>query len=88
MAKVFNIVHKETGLTLKDYKCKRPVKVLRGDEGFLIREFFDEKITPFMLENGTVGFYYSIPLEGQCCEILSRQEWDVVFKDKGNLTPE
>lgn len=77
--KLFSILHKETGLTLRQYAKQHKITVFTGDtrvgKETLTLPFDDNDIHYAISERGGPGFYYH--WDGICLWWLNCKEWEV-----------
>ena len=81
----FNLVHKKTGLTLRQYAKKNKVGVYLDDHKYDLA-VADYKLRYCVDESGNPGFEYTAWLDGPVIWWMSKADWDIVEKEPNSAT--
>lgn len=77
----YNIIHKDTKLTLRQYSKKFDIFPVDCDYPLRTKDLQHEAIHYTISENGLPGLYYFVPYEGAAIYYLDNKEWEIVFRD-------
>lgn len=83
----FTLVHRETGLTLGEFRMRFPLRYWSLGSGMSVEDdnFRFEVIRPIIRSDGAIGFQRLNPTwdEGQLY-FLHREDWEVKFRETGD----